>query len=228
MLDYTRLLMDTDRYDEAIQVVQIGLGETSVTAPLQLRLGALEMVKGNYAGARDAFRSALATDPQLDVAYVGLAETYSRQANDAEAIHILQAARDKLPGHYLPEYYFGLLASRLGREQEAMLALEKASQLKPDSPDPYFELGKLYGSQQDWPLARMALEHVIELNPQFAPAHYQLSRVYERLGLRAKAEEEARKTRTLVDAQRDEALRKQRERGTSFQPQTASTTSPRP
>jgi uncharacterized protein HemY len=109
-----------------------------------------------------------------------------------------------------------------------MLALEKASQLKPDSPDPYFELGKLYGSQQDWPLARMALEHVIELNPQFAPAHYQLSRVYERLGLRAKAEEEARKTRTLVDAQRDEALRKQRERGTSFQPQTASTTSPRP
>src|ERR1039457_6500054 len=42
-LDYTRLLMDTDRYDEAIQVVQAGIGETSAKAPLQLRLGAVEM-----------------------------------------------------------------------------------------------------------------------------------------------------------------------------------------
>jgi superkiller protein 3 len=73
-LDYTRLLMDMDRYDEAIQVVQTGIGETSSTAPLQLRLGAVEMVKGNYDAARNAFRAALATDPQLDAAYVGLAQ----------------------------------------------------------------------------------------------------------------------------------------------------------
>ena len=119
-LEYTRLLMDMDRYDEAIQVVQSGMGETSSTAPLQLRLGAVEMVKGNYAAARDAFHAALATDPQLDAAYVGLAQTYSRQGNDLEAIHILEAARTKLPDRYLLEYYFGMLASRLGRGQEAI------------------------------------------------------------------------------------------------------------
>src|ERR1019366_691410 len=130
-LDYTRLLLDLDRYDEAIQVVQTGMGQTSSTAPLELRLGAVEMNKGNYAAARDAF----------------------------------EAARDELPGHYLLEYYFGLLASRLGREQEAILALEKAAQLEPNSPDPFYELGKLYGAQQNWPQARQALEHVIELNP---------------------------------------------------------------
>ena len=227
-LDYTRLLMDMDRYDEAIQVVQSGMEETAATAPLQLRLGAVEMVKGNYAAARDAFQAALATDPQLDVAYVGLAQTYARQANDAEAIHILEAARAKLPGHYLLEYYFGLLASRQGREQDAIVALENAARLKPESPDPFFELGKLYGSQHDWPRARQALEHVIELSPQLVPAHYQLSQVYEHLGLRSKAEEEAQKTRTLVDSQRDEALRRQRERGASFQPQTTATPSALP
>jgi Tfp pilus assembly protein PilF len=64
------------------------MGETSATAPFQLRLGAVEMVKGNYAAARDAFHAALVTDPQLDVAYVGVAQTYSRQANDAEAIRV--------------------------------------------------------------------------------------------------------------------------------------------
>ncbi len=213
--------MDMDRYDEAIQAVQSSMGETSATTPLQLRLGAVEMVKGDESAARDAFQAALATDPQLDVAYVGVAQTYSREANDAEAIRILGVARDKLPSRYLLEYYFGLLASRLGREQEAIAALEKASLLKPDSPDPFFELGKLYASRQDGPNARRALEHVIQLNPQIAPAHYQLSRVYERMGLHSKAEEEAQKTRTLVDAQRNGLLRKQRERGVSFQPQTS-------
>ncbi len=218
-LDYTRLLMDMDRYDEAIQVVQSGLGEASSTAPLQLRLGAIEMVKGNYAAARDAFQSTLAIDPQLDTAYVGLAQTYARQANDLEAIRTLEAAREKLPNHYLLEYYFGLLASRLGREQEAIVALENAARLQPKSPDPLFELGKVYASQKDWPKARDAFIHVVELSPQFAPAHYQLSQVYARLGLRSKAEEEARLTHTLVEAQRDEALKGQRERGASFEPQ---------
>ena len=218
-LDYTRLLMDMDRYDEAIQVVQTGMGDTSFTAPLQLRLGAVEMVKGNYAAARDAFHAALTTDPQLDAAYVGLAQTYARQANDVEAIRILEEARDKLPG---------LLASRLGREQEAVPALEKAAQLEPNSIDPFYELGKLYVSQQNWPQARQALEHVIELNPQFAPAHYQLSRVYAHLGLDSKAEQEAKQTHVLVDAQRDEALSEQRERAASFQPRTAATPSPLP
>ena len=62
-LDYTRLLMDMDRYDEAIQIVQTGMGQTSATAPLQLRLGAVEMIKNNYNAARDAFRAALASGP---------------------------------------------------------------------------------------------------------------------------------------------------------------------
>ena len=218
-LDYTRLLMDMDRYDEAIQVVQTGLGETASTVPLQLRLGAIEMVKGNYAAARDAFQSTLEIDPQLDTAYVGLAQTYARQANDLEAVRILEAARKRLPGHYLLEYYFGLLASRLGREQEAILALENAAKLQPSSPEPFFELGKVYASQQDWPKARDAFIHVVELNPQFAPAHYQLSQIYARIGLRSKAEEEAHLTRTLVEAQRDQAIKEQRERGAGFQPQ---------
>jgi tetratricopeptide (TPR) repeat protein len=227
-LDYTRLLMDMDRYDEAIQIVQTGMGQASATAPLQLRLGAVEMVKGNYTRAREAFHAALASDPQLDAAYVGLAQTYARQANDADAIHILEDARNRLPGHYLLEYYFGLLASRLGREQEAIVALERATKLDQMSPDPWYELGKLHELQQDWPLAFQALEHVLALNPQFAPAHYQLSRACAHLGLDQRSKQEAEQTHILVDEQRDQALRRQRERAASFQPQPPVTTSSLP
>lgn len=225
-LDYTRLLMILDRYDEAIQVVHHGMGETYATAPLELRLGAVQMLKANFPAARDAFDAALATDPNLDVAYVGLAETYVRQDNNAEALRILEAERFKLPNDYLLEYYFGLLASRVGREPEAIIALEQAAQIEPQSSDPLYELGKLYEEREDWPKARQALEHAIELNPQYARAHYQLSRVYAHLGLTSKADQEAIQTRTLIDSQRSEAILKQRERMGSFQPQTIPTSSP--
>jgi tetratricopeptide (TPR) repeat protein len=224
-LDYTRLLMDMDRYNDAIQFIQSGTTETASSSPVKLRLGAVEMVKGDYAAARDAFNAALAENPELDAGYVGLAQTYARQGNDREAIRILEAARSKRPGRYLLEYYFGLLASRLGREDEAIVALERAAQLEPRSPDPSFELGKLYASKQDWPDARKAFEHVVGLNPQFAAAHYQLSRVYTHMGLHAETQQEVQQAKTLVNTQRDEALRKQRERAGSFQPQSASTPS---
>ncbi len=226
-LDYTRLLMDLDRFDEAIQVVQTGIGDTSSTA-LQLRLGAVEMIKGDYPAARDAFNAALAIDPKLDAAYVGLAQIDARQGRDIDAIRILEEAREKLPDHYPLEYYFGLLASRQGREQEAIGAFQNAARLEPTSPDPCYGLGKIYSSQQNWTQARQELERVIELNPQFAPAHYQLSHVYAHLGLNSKAEQEAQETHTLVDTQRDQVLRKQRERGASFQPQTSGAPSPLP
>jgi tetratricopeptide (TPR) repeat protein len=224
-LDYTRLLMDMDRYDEAIQFIQSGMAETAATSPLKLRLGAVEMIKGEYPAARDAFHAALAENPDLDAAYVGLAQTYAREGDDNHAIHILESAREKSPGHYLLEYYFGLLASRLGREDDAVVALERAAQLEPKSPDPSFELGKLYRSKQDWPRARQAFEHVIQLNPDFVPAHYQLGQIYAHLGLHSAAAQEAQETRTLGDAQRGDALRKQRERAGSFQPQSAATPS---
>jgi tetratricopeptide (TPR) repeat protein len=182
------------------------------------------MIKGNYDSARDAFRAALKTDPELDVAYVGLAETYSRQANDRDAIQILESARQARPDHYLLEYYFGMLASRLGREKDALAALNNAARLEPGEADPQFELGKLYVSQEDWPEARQAFERVIAIRPQFAPAHYQLSRVCTRLGISAEAAHEAQLAHTLVDAQRDQAFRNQRARGGSFRLEAPDTT----
>jgi hypothetical protein len=53
-----------------------------------------------------------------------------------------------------------------------------------------------------------------------------LSQIDAHLGLHAEARKEAEQTNMLVNAQRDQALRKQREQAGSFQPQTAATSSP--
>jgi hypothetical protein len=66
------------------------------------------------------------------------------------------------------------------------------------------------------------------LNPQFQPAHYQLSHVYAHLGLNEKVAQEVQQTRVLVNAQREEALRKQRERAASFQPNSSQVPSSQP
>ena len=216
MLDYTRLLMDSDHYDEAVQAIQSGIGRTASPVPLQVRLGAIEMIKGNYQEARAAFHAALAADPDLDVAYVGLAQTYARETNDSEALQVLESARANHPGHYLLEYYSGMLHSRLGHDKEAEIALDRAAKLQPNSPDPYFELGKLYESRESWQKAKEAFERAIELNPNFVPAHYQLSRVDSHLGLGSQAAQQAELTRTLMNQQRAAALRGQRERDDTF------------
>lgn len=226
MLDYTRVLMDSEHYDEAVQAIEADMGHSSSAVPLQVRLGAIQMLKGDYNASRNSFRAALAADPDLDVAYVGLAQTYAREANDAEALRVLESARASHPDRYVLEYYFGMMASRLGREQEAEAALKNAARLQPQSPEPWFELGKLYESKQEWEQARDALLRVIALNPQFSPAHYQLSRVYTRLGLSSQAAEQAELTRSLVNNQRAEALRKQRERDGSFKPERKPFTTP--
>jgi tetratricopeptide (TPR) repeat protein len=215
MLEYTRLLMDSDRYDEAIQAIQAGTG--AAQAPLELRLAVLEMAKGDISAARVQFQYVLTTHPEIDIAYVGLAQTYSREANEAEALRVLESARQKLPGHYLIEYYFGLLASRVGRKQEAVDALKAAANLAPQSPDPFFELGKIYAQDENWKDARVELERVIALNPQFIPAHFQLTSVYTHLGLIEVARQESQRTHDLIDAQRDEVLEKQRQRAKSLQ-----------
>jgi len=48
------------------------------------------MIKGNYDAARDAFHAALAADPQLDAAYVGMAQTYAARQTTSRPFAFLK------------------------------------------------------------------------------------------------------------------------------------------
>jgi tetratricopeptide (TPR) repeat protein len=181
-LDYTRLLLDLDRYEESIQVVQRGLGKVQDSYTLQLRLGATEMMRGNAQAAEGSFRKAIDMHPEIPLGYVALAKAFLKSGRGSDALALLAEARAKLPPDFLLEYFSGVAAENLARESEAADAYARAAALDPGVPDAHFKLGKLLLKSGQTGKAKAELEQAIALDPRHAGAHFQLSRVYAQLG----------------------------------------------
>jgi protein O-GlcNAc transferase len=216
-LDYSRLLMDLDRYDESEQFLREGLGAVQDTYALKMRLGSVQMMAARYEQARATFQEAISAHPEIPLGYIALARTYFKEGQDEEAAKILTAARDKLPPDFMLDYYAGLALARSQRNQEAAAALERAVRLNNAVPEAHYELGKLYLGSDRLDAARAEFERTIQLAPGHANAYYQLSRVYTRLGDSEKAHAMADRTRDLKRAQREEGLRLQSARFKDFQ-----------
>jgi tetratricopeptide (TPR) repeat protein len=218
-LDYTRLLMDLDRYDEAIELIQQGIRNTPDDYALNIRLGAVEIMKGDYEKARQCFEKAIGEQPEVAIGYVALAKAYMKQGNDQAAADTLAGARGKVGRDFALEYISGLVFSELGRTREAVEALRNAEELDPNVVEPHYQLGRLYLEVENLAGARAELEQVLRLDPAHAPAHYQLSKVYARLGDKQKAREMQDDASQLLQAQREAALSAQRDRLTSLRPE---------
>jgi len=71
-----------------------------------------------------------------------------------------------LPNNALLRYRLGLLYYLLGREDEAVTALNKACELEPQSADFRLMLTLLYEKQQKWKLALESVNTLIRLQPE--------------------------------------------------------------
>lgn len=216
-LDYTRLLMDLDRTDEATKVVEEGIEGTQDAYALDIRLGVLQVKRGKYDDAREAFNLAVALHPDIVMGYVALAQTYMQQGRDQDALGPLNRARKKLPQDATLEYYVGLVSLRLGMNDEALTALKNAERLRPDVVEPHYQLGRLYFQKNQLKEAEAEFERVVVLAPDHSNAHYQLSQIYSRLGETEKAKQMAAETKRLIQAQRENTIRLQRTRLGEFQ-----------
>ena len=219
-LDYTRLLMDLDRTDEATKVIEQGIGGTASDQDpyaLDLRLGVLLLKQAKLDAARTAINQAIAIHPELVVGYVALAQSFMQQGSDQKALEPLLKARAAVPQDATLEYYVGLLFLRLDKMNEAEVALTNSIALRPDVAESHYQLGKLYTETDRLSLARDEFERVIALAPSNSNAHYQLSRLYAKLGETQKASEMGDETKRLMQTQRDAALAKQKSRLSAFQ-----------
>lgn len=217
-LDYTRLLMDLDRYGEAARIVQQGIKDTPDAYALNLRMGSIEMTQGQYAQARQSFEKAIQEHPEITLGYIALAQGYMREGKDQEASDVLTGARKELPPDAMLEYLYGLVLSHLSQKPEAIAALQRSVSLNPQVAESHYELGRLYLQSGQIQQAQAEFERVIELAPQHANGHYQLSQIYARLGETEKSKAMAAQTQALLQKQREEALRVQKARLGSFQP----------
>ena len=216
-LDYTRLLMDLDRYGDAARIVQEGMKNIPDAYALNLRLGSIDMTLGQYDQARQLFQKAIDGHPDIALGYVALAQTYMRDGKDQDAAKLLADARGKLPPDAMVEYIYGLVLSHLSENDEAVAAFQRSAALDPKVAEPHYELGKLYFQLGLIPQAREEFERVLAIAPEHVNAHYQLSRVYARLGETAKSREMAEETQALLQKQRDEAVQAQKARLGAFQ-----------
>jgi tetratricopeptide (TPR) repeat protein len=208
-LDCTRLLIDLDRYKEATEIVQRGISLVPDDYPLTIRLGAIEMMTGDHAQARDIFRKAIAEHPGLALGYVAIAQSYMKDGKDEEALKLLTDARVAVPRDFALEYVFGLVSFQLGHHEQAMEALKNAEELKQAVVEPHYQLGLLYMKLQQWKEAQDEFEWVLTLDPSNAPTYFQLSRTYQRLGKNDKAQQMAKQASLLTKKQREDAIKTQ-------------------
>ncbi len=206
-LDASRLLMDLNRYDEAVDLVERGLSNAPDNYALTVRLGAIEMMKGDHDKAREAFRKAIAEHPEAALGYVALAQSYMKQGNDDQALKILTGAREKVARDFALEYVFGLVSYKLGQQKQAMEALKNAEDLGPNVVEPHYQLGVLYMQMQQWKTAQTEFERVLQIDPHRAAAYYQLSRAYARTGDIKRAHQMASEGKQLAQTQQDSAIK---------------------
>jgi len=211
-LDYTRLLMDVDRYDDAANLIEKGLQNTQDTYALQVRLGAIEIMKGNLEHARQSFEWAIQQNPNLAVGYVGLAKTYMKTGDDALAEKVLADARTKLPRDFALEYVYGLICSQTRETDKALDALKNAEQMSPNAVEPHYQLGKVYMDMGKLSEARKEWERTIALNPNHVQARVQLCKIYSKQGDMETARKLQTEVSELINRERDSALAAERAR----------------
>ena len=208
-LDYSRLLMEMDRFDEATEFIREGEKVTPDAYGLQLRLGAVQMMEGNYTDARHSFQQCIDRHPEIVIGHIALAQTYMKQGKETQAAAVLQSAQKLFPNDFMVEYFSGLVLSRLGEEKESLAAMESAVRLGPNVVEGHFELGKLFLQMDKIPQAEAEFQRVIALDPEMARSYYELSRIYARLGESEKAKQMAKTAKAMMETQRQAALKAQ-------------------
>lgn len=180
--------LNQDNVDEAINWFResVLLDETNSNAKnglsdaLTLK-GAQLISEENYAVAKLIFEDALKNNPKNAGAYAGLAEIYSAQDDNEQALVNYEKAVSldaDLTELHAP---LGVLYFQKGEVAKAEMHLQKAVAANPDNAETQFFLGLLRYKQDRNEEAAAAFKRVIALDPNNAEAQYYLGGIYDRL-----------------------------------------------
>lgn len=122
------------------------------------------------------------------------------------------------PGNALANYYYAISIWKRekGSEKPADLKevetlLEKSIAIDPKLDEAYLQLGVLQFGKGDFEQATRNFKKAIEINPQLGEAHRQLGLAYQRIGEKAKAQEEFQAYEQAEKAEAAEMERQRRE-----------------
>lgn len=180
------------------RVLNIGANEPSTPLPSDNpdwmrwnNLGIASIDQLQYADALAAFNQALKLRPDYPDGWINIALTNLEWEKYSEAREPLQKALELSPGNARALYYMGLVERRSGNCDAEVADFEQVVAQFPDARDARRELGISYYQTHRYAEARTQFEALQRIDPDDLAAHYNLAVIYRRLGMKAKASEQA-------------------------------------
>ena len=138
------LLDQMGSHDVALEHFQAAVEIDPENAEVLTNFGASLAAQGRYDEAESQLRKAARLDPAGIDVRANLGILYFRRGLYAQSDHELRWVCDRDPDHILAHFYRGEALNRLGRVDDALEMLERASHLQPDRARVYYLLGILY------------------------------------------------------------------------------------
>jgi tetratricopeptide (TPR) repeat protein len=167
--------------------------------------------QGRYADARNEFLACVRWQPENRRAYEYLALIYEGEQQYDQAVSAYEKAielEQKQPSKSeWPYLNYGILLSKLDRNEEALKLLQQAAHKSPGSAKAQFEFGRVLLQVGSVEAAKTSLLRALEIDPTLPRAHYFLGNAYQRLHETEKADESWARFKELQKMEADKKVR---------------------
>ncbi len=196
-----RWMLERNELKSAIELLKLGIKNTSEPAELEVMLGLAELRLNGATAAKPFVERAVEAMPDSGAAVHLLGSCYLKIGDYVKADQYFEKATDLSPRN--DAYFFDAaeVLERLNRPSDAVAFAGEAINLKPDHAYYHYFLGKLYLKLNRNSEAIKELESCLRLDAGVDSAYYLLARAYQRAGDVKQAEAWAQQFRQLKDAQ---------------------------
>jgi tetratricopeptide (TPR) repeat protein len=157
---------------DAIEIFSQAIDKNKFHAKAFLSRGQVHLAMANGEAAYHDFQMALAINPLLPDAHIGIAKVHLRRLtpNNRAAMEHLTKAIDSQPNYSPAWFERGILRSESGDLQNALTDFSKAITLRKEHPEAYYQRARLYIKLGKDSSALVDLNQAISLFPNYAEA----------------------------------------------------------
>ncbi len=138
-------------------------------------VGVAQLEQFNHREGADAFRRALALDPNLKLAQINLAIALFNAQDLDGARQAAATAAANSPAKPQPQYILGLIAKSGNRADDAVAAFQNVLKIDPQDVGANVNLGQIYIQQRKYPEAVKVFRVALDAEPYNATAMYALA-----------------------------------------------------
>ncbi|MCP5361677.1 MAG: tetratricopeptide repeat protein [Hyphomicrobiales bacterium] len=171
---------DTD-YDDEVNGLKIEIGDNEDTTAKQLRTGRDALVSGQSEGATTIYKTVLAKEPENKQALFGLAASYHKRQQYAQAREYYLKVLEK-DNQFWPAINNMLMLAREEGKDEALTLLQKLEMSNAEFAPLPAQIGMVYIEKGELENAAKYLSRAVTLAPENTHYRYNLAVVLDQMG----------------------------------------------